>query len=66
VVARMTELDTGLNHSGSNHKTKAQSVKGTLQFLHIVEKLKVKKSYLQSASLKQTLSSSEYFASYVI
>ncbi|KAG0322270.1 HD domain-containing protein 2 [Linnemannia gamsii] len=40
VVARMTELDTGLNHSGSNHKTKAQSVKGTLQFLHIVEKLK--------------------------
>ncbi|KAF9296886.1 HD domain-containing protein [Linnemannia elongata] len=40
VVARMTELDTGLNRDGSNHKTKAQSVKGTLQFLHIVEKLK--------------------------
>ncbi|KAK5799085.1 HD domain-containing protein [Linnemannia elongata] len=36
----MTELDTGLNRDGANHKTKAQSVKGTLQFLHIVEKLK--------------------------
>ncbi|KAK3842070.1 MAG: HD domain-containing protein [Linnemannia gamsii] len=41
VVARMTELDTSnLNRIGSNHKSKAQSVKGTLQFLHIVEKLK--------------------------
>ncbi|KAF9154803.1 HD domain-containing protein 2 [Linnemannia schmuckeri] len=40
VVARMTELDASLNHDGSNHKAKAQSVKGTLQFLHIVEKLK--------------------------
>ncbi|KAG0297955.1 HD domain-containing protein 2 [Linnemannia gamsii] len=40
VVARMTELDIGLNSGGSNHKAKAQSVKGTLQFLHIVEKLK--------------------------
>ncbi|KAF8948181.1 HD domain-containing protein 2 [Haplosporangium gracile] len=40
VVARMTELDASLNHGGSNHKAKTQSVKGTLQFLHIVEKLK--------------------------
>ncbi|KAF9909895.1 HD domain-containing protein 2 [Linnemannia zychae] len=41
VVARMTELGTGcLDRIGSNHKSKAQSVKGTLQFLHIVEKLK--------------------------
>lgn len=40
----MTELDTGLNRDGANHKTKAQSVKGTLQFLHIVEKLKVTSS----------------------
>ncbi|KAF9135254.1 HD domain-containing protein 2 [Mortierella sp. 14UC] len=41
VVARMTELDTGsLDRIGSNNKSKAQSVKGTLQFLHIVENLK--------------------------
>ncbi|KAF9124508.1 HD domain-containing protein 2 [Mortierella sp. GBA39] len=40
VVARMTELGSSLNRDGPNHKTKAQSVKGTLQFLHIVEKLK--------------------------
>ncbi|KAF9107496.1 HD domain-containing protein 2 [Mortierella sp. GBA35] len=41
VVARMTDLDTNsLNRLGNNHKSMAQSVKGTLQFLHIVEKLK--------------------------
>ncbi|KAG9065862.1 HD domain-containing protein 2 [Linnemannia hyalina] len=40
VVARMTELNSSLNRDGPNHKTKTQSVKGTLQFLHIVEKLK--------------------------
>jgi hypothetical protein len=40
----MTELDNGSpNRIGSNHKSMAKSVKGTLQFLHIVEKLKVRK-----------------------
>ncbi|KAF9426082.1 HD domain-containing protein 2 [Podila epigama] len=41
VIARQTELASSANHpSGSNRNAKAQSVRGTLQFLHIVEKLK--------------------------
>ncbi|KAG0024866.1 HD domain-containing protein 2 [Podila clonocystis] len=38
VIARQTELESAHSPSGSSRK--AQSVKGTLQFLHIVEKLK--------------------------
>ncbi|KAG0092991.1 HD domain-containing protein 2 [Podila epicladia] len=38
VIARQTELQSANSPSGSNRK--AQPVKGTLQFLHIVEKLK--------------------------
>ncbi|KAF9583351.1 HD domain-containing protein 2 [Lunasporangiospora selenospora] len=41
VAARQTELKSSASSSpGSNREAKAQSVKGTLQFLHIVEKLK--------------------------
>ncbi|KAG0213059.1 HD domain-containing protein 2 [Mortierella sp. GBA30] len=41
VSARVTELRSAANTpAGSNREAKAQSVKGTLQFLHIVEKLK--------------------------
>ncbi|KAF8935053.1 HD domain-containing protein 2 [Dissophora ornata] len=41
VVARRTELQTASSTpAGSSRDSKAQSVKGTLQFLHIVEKLK--------------------------
>jgi len=38
VVARMTELDS---RDINREKSRAQTVKGTLQFLHIVESLKV-------------------------
>ncbi|KAG0050647.1 HD domain-containing protein 2 [Gryganskiella cystojenkinii] len=41
VAARQTELDSASHTpAGSNRSIKAQSVKGTLQFLHTVEKLK--------------------------
>ncbi|KAI1297781.1 hypothetical protein EDD11_006929 [Mortierella claussenii] len=41
VAARMTELQSAVKTtSGSNRESKAQSIKGTLQFLHIVENLK--------------------------
>ncbi|KAF9921607.1 HD domain-containing protein 2 [Linnemannia zychae] len=41
VVARMTELKKNhQNTSGSKYKNQADSIKGTIQFLHIVEKLK--------------------------
>ncbi|KAF9991100.1 HD domain-containing protein 2 [Mortierella antarctica] len=41
VNARITELQSAANTpAGSHREAKAQSVKGTLQFLHIVEKLK--------------------------
>ncbi|KAF9902626.1 hypothetical protein BX616_001872 [Lobosporangium transversale] len=41
VVARITELQSaGKTHASSNREYKAHSVRGTLQFLHTVEKLK--------------------------
>ncbi|KAF9381103.1 HD domain-containing protein 2 [Podila verticillata] len=40
VIARQTELESAANIPSGSRSTKAQSVKGTLQFLHIVEKLK--------------------------
>ena len=42
VAARQTELDSAVQTpTGSHRVVQSQSVKGTLQFLHIVEKLKV-------------------------
>lgn len=41
VIARQTELESEANTPSGSRNTKTQSVKGTLQFLHIVEKLKV-------------------------
>ncbi|KAF9210575.1 HD domain-containing protein 2 [Podila verticillata] len=40
VIARQTELESAANIPSGSRSTKAQSVRGTLQFLHIVEKLK--------------------------
>ncbi|KAG0262048.1 HD domain-containing protein 2 [Mortierella polycephala] len=41
VSARMTELEsTAMTQAGSDRNAKVQSVKGTLQFLHVVENLK--------------------------